>query len=491
MPQQHLDRLSAVDASFLHQESANTHMHIGGVATFEGPPPTYEEFLAHIHARLQLVPRYRQRIVTPPFGIGRQRWIDDDRFNLEYHVRHTALPEPGGDEGLLRLAARIFSQRLDRAKPLWELWLVQGLERGRFALISKTHHCLVDGISGVDLMTMLFDLTPVPREIEEDGAWHPTPAPSEAALLASAAGGYVAAAGDIVGGMVGAATHPQRTAGRVAERLQGVGEVAWAGLNPPARTPLTGPIGPHRRFATVRRPLDDFKAIKNAFGGTVNDVVLACVSGALTRYLQTQGVRTEGLELRACVPVSVRTDADAGALGNQITQVLCPLPVYAPDPVKQLEFVRAAMADVKDGRQAIGAATIASLEDFAPPTILAQASRLHFSERMYTLLVTNIPGPQFPLYVLGRELEDIAPVAFLAGERALAVAIMSYNGRITFGLIGDYDRLRDLDTFAVALDVTLDELLAAATVSRSERDVADEQTAANAATRVSTNGHTA
>jgi WS/DGAT/MGAT family acyltransferase len=485
MPQRHLDRLSAVDASFLLQEGSTTHMHIGGVATFEGPAPSYDEFLAHIRSRLALVPRYRQKLAEPPLRTGRPLWVDDPNFNLGYHVRHTALPEPGSEEQLLNLTSRIFSQRLDRTKPLWEMWLVEGLEGRRFALITKTHHCLVDGVAGIDLMSTLFDLDPVPRRVDEED-WFPAPEPSAAQLLAGSVQAWVDTGREIAGGLIDAVTHPERTLERVREAAMGIGEVAWAGINPPPPTPLTGDIGPHRRFFVVRERLDDLKEIKNAFGGTVNDVVLAVVAGALASFMRSRGIRTEGLELRACVPVSVRTGDQEGTMGNRITQILCPLPVYIEDPVARLHFVREAMGGLKESKQALGAATIAGMEDFAPPTILAQASRLHFSTRMYTTLVTNIPGPQFPLYLLGRELMDVVPVAFLGGKRSLATAIMSYNGSVSFGLIGDFDALPDLDVIGEALTESIEELLA---LARRERP-GDPQVAGRAAARVRTNGST-
>jgi len=468
-PQQHLDSLSAVDASFLLQEGDATHMHIGALATFEGPPPSYEAFIAHIRSRLHLVPRYRQKIAELPLGVGRPVWVDDPNFNLEYHVRNSALPTPGGEEELRRLTSRIFSQRLDRTKPLWEMWLVQGLEDNRFALITKTHHCLVDGIAGLDLMTTLFDTGPVPREAGDDDGWLPRPEPSQADLLASGVKGLVETGLEIAGGLAGAVTRPQATLGKLRERLEGIGEVAWAGLNPPPPTPLTTEIGPHRRFEVVRERLTDLKEIKNVFGGTVNDVVLAVVAGALAKFMLSRGIRTEGLELRACVPVSVRPGDDHTSGGNQLTQILCPLPVYIDDPLARLENVKETMGGLKDSKQAMGATTIASMEDFAPPTILAQASRLHFASRMYTLLVTNIPGPQIPLYVLGRELQEVVPVAFLGGNRSLAIAIMSYNGGVYIGLIGDYDALPDLDIIAAGLSESIAELLLLARLEGGRR----------------------
>ena len=463
----HRDRLSSVDASFLHQEGRASHMHVGAVLIFEGPPPAREDFLAQIDSRLHLVPRYRQKLAFPRFEMGRPVWIDDSRFNLGYHVRHTALPAPGGVEQLRLLAGRIYSQRLDRSKPLWEVWLVQGLEDNRFALINKTHHALVDGVSGVDLATVLFDTSPVPEERagpEDD--WTPAPEPTQAELVADGVKGAIRAPGDIASGLLKAARDPVGTARAAREAAEGVGEIVWAGLNPAPETPLNVPIGPHRRFWWTRSSLDDFKAIKNAVGGTVNDVVLAVVSGALGRWLRTRGVRTEGLELRALVPVSIRRPGAEGELGNQIAAMRGPLPVYATDPLDRLEIVMEAMADLKQSKQALGAEVISSLNDFAPPTLLAQASRLNFSTRLFNLIVTNVPGPQFPLYLLGLELQELAPVAFLPENHALAVAIISYNGCVDFGLLGDYDAMPDLDVFADYLDDALAELMQAAGVGK-------------------------
>jgi WS/DGAT/MGAT family acyltransferase len=464
MAQRHLDRLSSIDASFLHQEGPSSHMHIGGVLIFQGPPPDFADFLNHIRSRLHLVPRYRQKLATPPLETGRQLWVDDPDFNIEYHVRHTALPAPGTEEQLFLLAARIASQQLDRDKPLWENWLVEGLEGDRFALISKTHHALVDGVSGVDLATVLLDLEPTPpkQSPAELEPWKPHRQPSSAELVAAGVRGMVGVATGLVSRAVSAATHPATSFAGVRDAVEGVGEIAWAGLNPAPVTPLNVEIGPYRRYAVVRHQLADYKAVKNAFGGTVNDVVLTVVSGALARWLESRGVRTEGLEMRALVPVSVRTDAHRGTLGNQLAAMRGPLPVYIHDPVSRLAFVRRAMDGLKESKQAVGAATLAAVNDLAPPTILAEASRLNFSTRLFNLLVTNIPGPQIPLYLLGRRLEDLFPLAFLPKNHALAVAIMSYNGGLDYGLLGDYDALPDIDVIADGIEASLAELLDAA-----------------------------
>ncbi len=463
MPQQHLDRLTPVDASFLHQEGPVSHMHVGGLTVFEGPPPTLEQFLEQIRSRLHLVPRYRHKLAHTAIDSGRPVWVDDPAFNLEYHVRHTALPAPGDWEQLRQLTARIFSQQLDRTKPLWETWLVEGLEHNQFALISKTHHSLIDGISGVDLATVLFDIAPVPQRIENSGRpWRPHPEPGTVSLITAGLRGAVRAGIEIAEGAVEAVAHPDRAIASLREAAEGVGEVAWAVLNPAPPSPLNVEIGPHRRFVGVPCRLDEFKTVKNEFGGTVNDVVLSVVTGALRSFLISRGVRTAGLELRALVPVSTRQEDEHHQLGNRIVAMRAPLPVYIPDPVQRLRFIKRAMDGLKESKQAVGAEVIAGVQNFAPPTILAQASRLNFSTRLFNLLVTNVPGPQFPLYVMGRELEHAYPVAFLPKNHALAIAIMSYNGQMNFGLLGDYDALPDIDAIGENIRSELATLLARA-----------------------------
>ena len=457
-----MDRLSAIDASFLAGEKQSSHMHVGAVMVFEGPPPGREDTLEHIDSRLHLVPRYRQKLAVPRFEMGRPLWVDDPSFNLEYHTRHTALASPGDLEQLKLLTARIFSQRLDRSKPLWEVWFVQGLEDDRFAIISKTHHALVDGISGVDLATVLFDLSPVPPERTELPEWTPNPEPSQAQLIAEGVKGLLGRPLEIGRAAADAALHPEKTVGRVREAAEGIGEVMWAGMNPAPETPLNVPIGSHRRIVWVQTELDHFKAIKNSLGGTVNDVVLAVVSGALARWLRTRGVRTEGLELRAQVPVSIRSEDEHDRLGNRIAALRAPLPVYARDPVERLRIVRESMQGVKESKQALAAQMITGLEDFAPPTILSMAARTHWSPRLFNLIVTNVPGPQVPIYLLGRELQELVPVAFLPDNFALTIAAMSYNGKLDFSLLGDYDAIPDIELIGEYVEEALEELLVAA-----------------------------
>jgi diacylglycerol O-acyltransferase len=463
MPQRHLDRLTAVDASFLLQEGPSSHMHVGGLTLLEGPPPTLEEFLTQIRQRLHLVPRYRHKLAHTNTALdsGRPVWIDDPSFNLEYHVRHTALPVPGDWEQLCGLTARIFSQQLDRSKPLWEMWLVEGLQDDRFALISKTHHSLIDGIAGIDLATVLFDLSPDPPPIRHSGrAWQPHSEPGALELMVSGARGALRAGVELAGGVIDALAHPDRALASAVEAAEGIGEIVWAGLNPAPATPLNVDIGPHRRFVGVGSQLEDFKLVKRAFECTVNDVVLAVVAGALRSFMVARGVRTEGLELRALVPVSVRSEDEHQQLGNRIVVMRGPLPVYLSDPVQRLLFVKREMDGLKESKQALGAEVIAGVQNFAPPTILAQASRLNFSTRLFNLIVTNVPGPQFPLYVLGRKMLEAYPVAFLPQHHALAIAIMSYNGQMNFGLLGDLDALPDIELLGEGIASELATLLA-------------------------------
>ena len=463
MAQEHLDRLTALDASFLVQEHESSHMHVGALVLLEGPVPAYDDLLDSIRGRLHLVPRYRQKLAVPPAGAGRPVWVDDPDFFLQYHVRHTALPTPGDEAQLEALCARIFSQQLDRSKPLWELWLVEGLSGGRCALISKSHHALIDGVAGVDLAQVLFDLGPVPAAppIGLD-AWRAAPTPNPLELVAAGLTGMARTGLRAAGGALEALTRPARALAATGVALQGLGEVAWETLNPAPPTPLNVPIGPHRRFVVVRSDLADFKAIKDSLGGTVNDVVLAVVSGALRRWLHSRGVRTEGLELRALVPVSIRGQHERGTMGNRIAAMRGPLPVYVEDPVERLRRVREGMLGLKESKQALGAEVLAGVQNFAPPTVLAQASRLNFSTRLFNLIVTNVPGPQFPLYVQGREMLDVFPVAFLPEDHALAIAIMSYNGHINFGLLGDYDTLPEIGRIGEEIEAALAELLAVA-----------------------------
>ncbi|HWD68883.1 MAG TPA: wax ester/triacylglycerol synthase family O-acyltransferase [Solirubrobacteraceae bacterium] len=466
--------MTSTDAGFLHQETPSAHMHVGGVLLFEGPAPRFEDFLDHIRGRLHLVPRYRQKLAIPPAGSGRPLWVDDPSFNLEYHVRHSALPAPGSEAQLLEMAARIASNPLDRTKPLWEFWLVEGVEPAagsgteRFAMLAKNHHALVDGVSGIDLATVLLDFGPRPARLDTGALqpWEPQPEPSALDLLLAGVRGAAASAAGLAAQALSAASQPSRSLELLRDAAEGVGELVWAGLNPAPETPLNVTIGPHRRYRVVRQDLADYKTVKNSLGGTVNDVVLTVVAGALGNWLRSRGITTDGLEMRALVPVSVRTEGERGTLGNRLSVMRGPLPVYIQDPVARLPVVSRAMEDLKSSKQAVGASTLVAVNDIAPPAVLAQASRLQFSTRLFNLLVTNIPGPQIPLYILGRELQDLFPLAFLPQGHALAVAIMSYNGRVEYGLLGDFDALPDIDVIADGINESLAELLAATGTDR-------------------------
>jgi WS/DGAT/MGAT family acyltransferase len=452
------DRLSGLDSAFLHiEDHGSAHMHVASVMVFEGPAPGYDELVEHILSRLHLVPRYRQRLAFVPLGQGRPVWADDPHFNPRYHIRHTGLPHPEDEAELKQLAGRIFSQRLDRSKPLWEIWLVEHMARERFALIAKTHHALVDGISGVDITTVLFDASPEPLGAPRPPVpWVARPLPGPAKLLADALVERSTAPAEMIRGARAILRAPRRALARVKDTLVGVGATTLAGAVAPAPpSPFNVDITPHRRYTWVDADLAQFKAIKDSLGGTLNDVVLAAVSLALGHHLRAQGHDTEGLVLKAMVPVSVRAEVDRShppALGNRVAAMWAPLPVGIADPAECLAQVRLEMDDLKRSGQAVGAEALTNLAGFAPPTILSQAARLQARQRFFNLVVTNVPGPQFSLFLLGRRLKALYPVVPLARRQALGVAVMSYDGHLGFGLLGDYDALPELETIARELE---------------------------------------
>jgi len=458
------ERLSGLDTSFLHLERSGAHMHVASVSVFKGEPPTHREFRDHIASRLHLVPRFRQKLRFVPLTQGRPVWIDDPHLNLEYHVRQTALPAPGSDEQLRNLAARIFSQQLDRSKPLWELWLVEGLTDERFAIIGKSHHALVDGVSGVDITTVLFDLDPEPAGAPEKAPpWLARPEPTDTQLLTEAWKERLTSPKEIYRGFRAALRGPRQ----VLSGVRDTSKIVSAGMAAP-HSVFNVEIGPHRRFQMTQANLDELKRVKDAHGGTVNDVILSIVAGGIGKYLRARGHDTEGLELRAMVPVSVRTDEEHGALGNRISAMMAPLPVWCEDPVERLHVVTQEMGDLKSSGQAVGAEILTKLTDFAPATIASQAARLQPAQRFFNLVVTNVPGPQFPLYVLGRKMESIFPMVPLARRQALCVGIMSYNGQVNFGLVGDYDGMADLDSFALDLEAATEEVVATAPAKKKK-----------------------
>ncbi len=452
------ERLTGLDTSFLHMERAGAHMHVASTIIFEGSAPSHQEFRDHIASRLHLVPRFRQKLRFVPLDQGRPVWVDDPYLNLDYHVRQTALPAPGSEEQLRNLAARVFSQQLDRSKPLWEMWLVEGLHDGRFAIVGKSHHALVDGVSGVDITTVLFDLDAEPQGSPSPAPpWLARPEPTDLELLSDAWRERLTSPKEIARGFRAALRGPRQV-------LRGVGatsKMIGAGMAAPSSV-FNVEIGPHRRFAITQADLAELKRVKDAHGGTVNDVILAIVAGALGKYLRARGHDTEGLELRVMVPVSVRAEEEHGALGNRISAMMAPLPVWCEDPVERLHILTEQMGDLKSSGQAVGAEILTKLTDFAPSTIASQAARLQPAQRFFNLVVTNVPGPQFPLYVLGRKMESIFPMVPLARRQALCIGIMSYNGQVNFGLIGDYDAMADLDSFALDLEAATEETIASA-----------------------------
>ena len=458
------DRLTALDSTFLHLEDHSTaHMHVASVMVFEGTAPTLEELVDHVESRLHLVPRYRQRLAYVPLGQGRPVWTDDPHFNPYYHIRHTALPQPADEADLKRLAGRLFSQRLDRSKPLWEIWLVQSMEGGRFALVAKTHHALVDGISGVDITTVLFDTQRDPTPTSPPPHWSAKPLPGSAKLLGEALIERSTVPTEMTRGVRALLRAPRRALGQVKDAFASVGATTLAGINAPAPpSPFNVEIGPHRRYTFLDADLARFKAIKDSLGGTLNDVVLAAVTLALGRYLRDRGENTEGLVLKAMVPVSVRTKEQRGALGNQVAAMWAPLPVGIENPAECLRKIATSMEDLKSSGQAVGAQVLTNLAGFAPPTILSQAARLQARQPFFNLVVTNVPGPQFPLYLLGRRLEVLYPVVPLAQRQALGIAVMSYDGHLGFGLLGDYDALPDIEEIELDLGQAVEGLARAA-----------------------------
>ena len=461
------DRLTALDSTFLHLEDHSTaHMHVASVMVFEGSAPTLQELVEHIDGRLHLVPRYRQRLAHVPLGQGRPVWADDPHFNPYYHIRHTALPKPADDAALKRLAGRLFSQRLDRSKPLWEIWLVQSMSRGRFALIAKTHHALVDGISGVDITTVLFDTAREPVPSSSQAPWSAKPLPGPAKLLGEALIERSTVPAEMLRGARALLRRPRKAFSQVKDGLTSIGATTIAGISAPAPpSPFNVDIGPHRRYTFLDADLETFKAIKDSLGGTLNDVVLASVSLALGRYMRNRDYNTDGLVLKAMVPVSVRSKSQRGALGNQVAAMWAPLPVGVENPAECLGKITAAMEDLKKSGQAVGAQVLTNLAGFAPPTILSQAARLQARQPFFNLVVTNVPGPQFPLYLLGHRLEVLYPVVPLAQRQALGIAVMSYDGHLGFGLLGDYDALPDLEAIALDLKWAVSALARSAGVS--------------------------
>ncbi len=444
-----MERMGSLDAMFIAIEDAVNHMHIGSVGIFEGPAPTYDEFLALLAAKIQLVPRYRQRVREAPASIGRPLWIDDVEFDLEYHVRHTALP-PGERYGLEDLVGRVMSHPLDRRRPLWEMWLIEGLDDGRWALLSKVHHCVVDGIAGSDLLAVIMDLEPdAPRPRPDE--WRPASEPSRVELARYTGEMTIESVNGIVRGGVHAARHPVGTIARARGVVGGLLRV----LTPTRRggSSLTGPIGPRRRWMRTRVSLDDVRRIRAAFGGTVNDVVLTAVTRGFRELLAGRGEPLEGRTVTTLIPVSTRTDEARGELDNRVSAVYARLPVGIEDPVLTLEAVREQMDGLKASSEVEASAAVVGIGDFAPPIVAAALARtIVHSQGIVQTVATNVPGPQVPLYACGRRMLEAYPYVPIAGHIRVGVAIWSYCGEMYFGVTGDWQGTPDIGRLVRGID---------------------------------------
>ena len=452
--------MSPLDASFLHVEDAVSHMHIGSVAIFEGPPPNHEDVLAAIASKLPLVPRYRQKVRFVPLDLARPVWVDDPHFNLDYHVRRTAIPSPGGDEQLRRLVGRVMSQKLDRHKPLWETWVAEGLDQNRWALISKIHHCMVDGVSGTDLMTVLLDTErDAPRPHAEP--WVPERVPSTAVILATAMAERATSPYE-AGRSAWAAVRGPRRAARGAADLARAGISLRNLLQPASGSTLNGPIGPHRRWGWARSRLSEVKTIRSALGGTVNDVVLAVITRGFRDLLTQRGENLDGRVVRTMVPVSVRSESERGTYNNKVSAMFADLPVGIADPVERLAAIRAQMQGLKESHQALAGSTLTSLGGFAPAMLLALGGRVatRTPQRSVNTVTTNVPGPQRPVFLEGCRLLEYFPFVPIAGHVRIGVAIVSYDGGLNFGVTGDYETAPDIGVLCGGIAAGLDELLA-------------------------------
>src|SRR3954453_12247608 len=451
-----VDWMSPMDASFLHIEGPNNPMHIGAASIFEGPSPPFEELERMVASKLALVPRYRQQVRFVPLGLGRPVWVDDPHFNLSYHLRHTALPAPGTDAVLRRTAARIFAQHLDRTKPLWEIWMVEGLSDDRWALLSKVHHCMVDGVSATDLMTVMFDDAPAAAP----DLWEPEPEPTGMELAVKSLTRRTFIPSEQLRSMRAAMRTPRASLGQGVEVLRAMTSAAGV-LKPVGSSSLTGPVGPHRTWSWAHLQLSEVKAVRAGLGGTVNDVVLTIVSGGLRDLLESRGERVEDRTVRALVPVSVRTPGERGVYNNRVSAMFADLPVGIVDPAVRLGAVREQMDGLKQSNQAVAGDVLTSLSGFAPPMLLALGARIAARSPSLGLQtgVTNVPGPQQPLYSLGRRLLESFPFVPVIGQVRISIAIFSYDGGLYIGVTGDYDSSNDIDILTTGLERSMAELV--------------------------------
>jgi WS/DGAT/MGAT family acyltransferase len=459
--------LSYLDASFLALESPTTHMHVAGVALFDAAPLKadgggidIERIRAHVMSKLQYIPRYRQRLDWIPYS-RHPVWVDDGSFNFDYHVRHTSLPRPGTDKQLKDLAGRIMSTKLDQSKPLWELWVVEGIDHDRFAIIAKIHHCMIDGVSGVDLTTILLNVVPE-TEIEAIPHWEPRPGPTPSQLAVAAAAKLTRRAIDRLTHLGEALKSGQSMTDRAVDKSTAAMSSLKSGwLTASTRTPLNPDLGPNRRFDWTELPLDRVKVIKNSLGGSVNDVVLAITAGAVRRFLiEKRGYDPTGSAFRIMNPVSTRKADQRGKLGNQVAMWLLDLPIDEPDARVRYNLVKERTSHLKRSNQALGAATLVELSSGTPITLLSLANRVVGPKmRPFNMTVTNIPGPQFPMYLLESQMIANYPMVPLWAQHGIGVALFSYNGHLQWGIQTDYDTLPDSADFVTAVHEALDELV--------------------------------
>jgi diacylglycerol O-acyltransferase / wax synthase len=460
-----VDRLSPLDASFLHVEDSVSHMHIGSVAVLEGPPPPYADVVGRIRAKLPLVPRYRQVVRFVPLDLGRPVWVDDPHFSIDYHLRHTALPAPGGEGELRKLVGRVMSQPLDRTRPLWEIWVVEGLENEGWALVAKTHHAMVDGVSGTDLLATIMDLSPTAPLAEPDD-WQPSSFPSGLVLAADAVIDLLRSPYEQIRAVRASTRLPRQALRHAVEVTRGLS--AMAGLvRPTPVSSLNGPIGPHRRYGWASTTVDDIKSVRKSLGGTFNDVVLAAITHGFRTLLLSRGESVDRV-VRTLVPVSVRPrDITGRAVGdgtfeNKVSAMFAELPVGIADPVDRLHAVTAQMEGLKESRQALAGEALTSMGGFAPPMLLALGMRLatRVAQRNVNTITTNVPGPQMSLYVAGSRMLKAYPYVPLAGQIRIGIAIFSYDGQVNFGVTGDHDTTEDLDVLCGGIEAGMDRLLA-------------------------------
>ena len=465
-----MERMSPLDASFLHMEDdSSTTMHIASTAIFEGPPPSQQEILTMVQAKLPLVPRYRQKVRFVPFELSRPVWVDDPHFNICYHVRQTALPAPGGQEQLRNLVGRIMSQQLDRTKPLWEMWVVEGLEDGHWALISKSHHAMVDGVSGTDLLAVVLDSEPAPAR-PAPVEWEPEREPTAVDLVTSAVAERVYNPYEALRGVRRLVRAPRALLADVNATGRGLASMATL-VRPTAPTSLNGPLGPHRRYTWARGRVSDIKTVRGALGGTLNDVVLAAITQGFRELLQARGEDVDGRTVRTLVPVSVRRPSEKGSYNNRVSAMFAELPVGVSDPVERLWTITGQMRGLKESKQAVAGDVLTSLAGFAPPTLLAVGTRVaaRAPQRNINTVTTNVPGPRIQLYAAGRRMLEAFPYVPLGGRVRIGVAIFSYLDTLNFGVTGDFDSTPDLDVLAHGIEDGLADLVKAAEKGAARR----------------------